>query len=334
MYIAIYGATGYTGLELIKILISHPYFKLSHIYSNTLAGKKLDAISPFFSKLCPLTLEATSNFNSIDNVDAAFLCLPHGKSFDIIKKLINNNKIVIDLSADFRFSDAFIYEKIYNVKHLLPDFLKLRAYGIPEIFKDDILKTNIIANPGCYPTSVIIPLYPLILNNLIDTNNIIADSKSGVSGAGKKATSTTHFCEVNEDFKAYSIFKHRHSPEINQILSKSTNQKTHIIFTPHLLPVTRGIESTIYTKSDISLDALFNEMVEFYRESYFVRVYKEEHIAIKNVAYTNFIDISLFKDGNDIIILSTIDNLVKGASGQAVQNLNIKAGYEETCGLL
>jgi N-acetyl-gamma-glutamyl-phosphate reductase len=334
MNLAIYGATGYTGLELIKLLINHPHFQISHIYSDTMAGKELSTVSPFFKKLCPLTLEATNIYNSFNDIDAVFLCLPHGESFGIVKELISNSKIVIDLSADFRFSNPQLYEKTYKVEHMLPDILKRRAYGIPEIFKDEILKTNIIANPGCYPTSIIMPLYPLIYNNLIDSNNIIADSKSGVSGAGKKSTSTTHFCEVNEDFKAYSVFIHRHSPEINNILSTCVNQDIHVIFTPHLLPITRGIESTIYTKSDISLDALFGKVAEYYKKSYFVRVYKEEYVAIKNVAHTNFIDISLFKDGKDIIILSTIDNLVKGASGQAIQNLNIKAGYEEDCGLL
>jgi N-acetyl-gamma-glutamyl-phosphate reductase len=333
MNISIYGATGYTGLELIRLLLKHPHINISHIYSNSSAGIKIDEISHSFKKLCPLSLEAINNNEIISGVDAIFLCLPHGESFEIIKNIRDDKTIVIDLSADFRFSDALLYEKAYNIKHQLPACLRNRAYGIPEIFKNDIIKTNIIANPGCYPTSIIIPLYPLIYNNLIDKNFIIADSKSGVSGAGKKATNTTHFCEVNEDFKAYSVFTHRHTPEINHILSIRENEKTCVLFTPHLLPLTRGIESTIYAKSDVSLDNLFNKLAEFYKNYYFVRIYKEKIVAIKDVAYTNFIDISIFKEGNDVIILSTIDNLMKGASGQAIQNLNIKAGYEENCGL-
>jgi len=174
----------------------------------------------------------------------------------------------------------------------------------------------------------------LSLNKLILDDYIIADSKSGVSGAGKKATNTTHFCEVNEDFKAYAVFTHRHSPEINHILSTSTTTMAQIIFTPHLLPITRGIESTIYTKSDCSLDNIYNRLCEFYSNHYFVRLYKEECVSIKNVAHTNFIDISLFKDGKHLIILSAIDNLIKGAAGQALQNLNVKAGYDENCGFL
>jgi N-acetyl-gamma-glutamyl-phosphate reductase len=330
MNIAIYGATGYTGLELIKLLIKHPYFKITHIYSDSFAGKKIEDICPFFKNRYSHALENTK-LNEIDNdIDAAFLCLPHGTTFNLVKNLLSEKKIIIDLSADFRFSNAILYEKTYNIKHLLPDILKTRAYGIPEIFKEDILKTNIIANPGCYPTSIIMPLYPL--NKLILDDCVIADSKSGVSGAGKKTTSTTHFCEVNEDFKAYSVFTHRHSPEINHILSTSTEKMGEIIFTPHLLPITRGIESTIYARSDCSLDNIYNTLCEFYRNCYFVRLYKEEHVSIKNVAYTNFIDISVFKDGKHLIILTTIDNLIKGASGQALQNLNVKAGYEENCG--
>lgn len=334
MNIAIYGATGYTGLEIIKLLINHPHFKIAHIYSDTFAGKKLEAVSPFFKKLCSLVLESIKLNVQIDDIDAAFICLPNGTTFDIVKHLYDNKKIIVDLSADFRFSNETIYEQTYNIKHMLPDLLKIRAYGIPEIFKRDILKTTIIANPGCYPTSIIIPLYPLIFNKLIEPHYIVADSKSGVSGAGKKTTETTHFCEVNEDFKAYSVFTHRHSPEINHILSTTTKEQTQIIFTPHLLPVTRGIESTIYAKSASSLDTIYNATAEFYKNSYFVRVYKEEHLSIKNVTHTNFIDISFFKDGKHLIILSTIDNLVKGASGQAIQNLNLKAGYEENCGFL
>jgi len=333
MKIAIIGATGYTGFELIKIALRHPHIELKYLTSDSSADKKISDIYPHLKGLCDMTL-IPNDFNLIvSDIDAVFLCLPHGASMDAAKFFADHNKIVIDLSADFRISDREIYESTYRETHKYPDLLKEFVYGIPELFGDDIRKTKLIANPGCYPTSIILPLYPLIKNELIDTDFIIADSKSGVSGAGKNPTEKTHFCEVNEDFKPYGIFNHRHNPEIDFILSRS-NKSIHVTFTPHLLPINRGILSTIYTKSKSNLDMIIKCLRDTYSDKTFVRIYEKDIPSIKNVAYTNFIDIGIYKDKDNIIIVSTLDNLIKGASGQAVQNLNVLSGFKETDGLL
>lgn len=333
MKIAIIGATGYTGFELIKIAIKHPHLELKYLTSDSSAGKKISDIYPYLKHICDLTLIPNDFERVADAVDAVFLCLPHGASMEAAKFFEEKGKIVIDLSADFRISDPDLYQSTYKEIHKAPELLKKFVYGIPELFENEIKQTKLIANPGCYPTSIIIPLYPLIKNNLIDTDYLIADSKSGVSGAGKTPTEKTHYCEVNEDFKPYGIFSHRHNPEIDYILSKS-KKNTHVVFTPHLLPINRGILSTIYTRSTISREALLDCLRGTYKDKRFVRIYEKDIPSIKNVANTNFIDIAIFKNNDDVIIVSAIDNLIKGASGQAVQNLNIVAGFNETDGLL
>lgn len=333
MKIAIIGATGYTGFELIKIALKHPHLELKYLTSDTSAGKKISEIYPYLKNRCELTLIPNDFENISSDVDAVFLCLPHGASMAAAELFAKKGKIVIDLSADFRISDVGIYQKTYKEMHKAPELLKEFVYGIPELFENEIKQTKLIANPGCYPTSIIIPLYPLIKNKLIDTNYLIADSKSGVSGAGKTPTEKTHYCEVNEDFKPYGIFAHRHNPEIDFVLSKACRD-THVVFTPHLLPINRGILSTIYTKSTASLNELQSCLQDTYRDRKFVRFYENDIPSIKNVAYTNFIDISIHKHNDDVIIVSAIDNLIKGASGQAIQNLNIIANYDEAEGLL
>lgn len=331
MNIAIIGATGYTGFELIKIILKHPHLKIKYLTSDSSSGKKISEIYPFLKNLCDIEL-IPNDFDKISDVDAVFLCLPHGASMNAVKFFRERGVIVVDLSADFRISDPQIYEETYKENHKYPDLLKEAVYGIPELFENEIKQSKLIANPGCYPTSVIIPLFPLIKNNLISTDFIIADSKSGVSGAGKNPTEKTHFCEVNEDFKPYGIFNHRHNPEIDFVLSR--NKNVHVIFTPHLLPINRGILSTIYTKSAANQNTIIDCLKEAYKGKNFVRIYEKDIPSIKNVANTNFIDIGIFKKGDNIIIVSAIDNLIKGASGQAVQNLNIIAGFKETDGLL
>jgi N-acetyl-gamma-glutamyl-phosphate reductase len=331
MKVAVIGATGYTGFELIKILLKHSQVEIKYITSDTSFGKKITDFYP--SLLGRIDLELIkNNFEQIaKNIDAVFLCLPHAASQQAAAFFYEKGKIVIDLSADFRISDKNLYEQTYNIEHKYENLLKKAVYGLPEIYKEEIKKTRLIANPGCYTTSVILPLYPLLKEKLIDSEYIIADSKSGVSGAGKKPSEKTHFCEVNEDFKPYGILSHRHNPEINHILSKSSNTKINVIFTPHLLPINRGIESTIYVKTDTDIDKLYNSYEKYFNNQPFVRIYKNGNIpSIKNVANTNFIDIALFKKDNQLIIVSCIDNLIKGASGQAVQNFNIVCGFDET----
>ncbi|MDK2793296.1 MAG: N-acetyl-gamma-glutamyl-phosphate reductase [Deferribacteres bacterium] len=333
MRIGIIGATGYTGFELIKILSRHKNVKISAVTSDTSAGKKISEIYPYLSNICENEL-LPNNFEQIQEiVDVVFLCLPHGASQEAAKYFFEKGKLVIDLSADFRITDATLYESVYKTKHNAVDVLANSVYGIPELFAEKIKGSKMIANPGCYPTSVILPLYPLLKDNLIEKNMIVADSKSGVSGAGKTPSAKTHFCETNEDFKPYGIFSHRHNPEIDFILSDASPQ-THVIFTPHLLPVNRGIESTIYLKKNCNF-SLKNVLMDFYKDSFFVRIRKDDSIpSIKDVAMTNFVDINIFENGKNVIIVSCIDNLIKGASGQAVQNMNIALGFDEKEGLL
>lgn len=335
MNIGIIGATGFTGIELVKILYKHPDFKISILTSESNQGKYLSDLYPFFKGIVNHRLVG-NDFDMVKrNCDAVFLCLPHAEAQDAAAFFYNSGKIVIDLSADFRFSNNILYEKTYNVKHKYPELLKESVYGLSEIFKSEIKKTRLIANPGCYSTSVILPLYPLIKRELIYFDEmIIADAKSGVSGAGKKPTDKNLFCEVDEDFKPYSIFSHRHNPEINFILSELTDTNIEVLFTPHLLPISRGIETTMYTISDKPLEELINCVTEFYKNCPFVRIYTQPVPSVKNVAYTNFIDIGIYKQNDKVVIVSCIDNLLKGASGQAVQNLNIIAAIDETRGLL
>ncbi|MGA1845594.1 N-acetyl-gamma-glutamyl-phosphate reductase [Deferribacter abyssi] len=333
MNAAIIGATGYTGFELIKILLKHPKIHIRNITSDTYAGTPYSILYPQLTNIFDNKIEPNDYEKIIDSCDIVFLCLPHSASMEAANLFYQKGKVVIDLSADFRYSDTTIYEIAYSTKHKYPELCKKAAYGIPEIFKKDIQNSKLIGNPGCYPTSIIIPLFPLLKEGLI-TEEIIVDSKSGVSGAGKKPIEKTHFCEVNEDFKPYGILSHRHESEIDFIL-KRTDKNIDLVFTPHLLPITRGIESTIYTKSDKNIEILYQCLFDYYSNSAFVRIYNKGKIpAIKNVVNTNYIDIAIFKRKDRVVIVSCIDNLVKGASGQAVQNMNIVLDFNETLGLL
>lgn len=331
--IGIIGATGYTGYELIKLLSRHKFAEIISITSDSSAGTRISDIYPHLRRICDLTLEP-NDYNLIaDKIDVAFLCLPHGAAFEACKYFYEKKKVVIDLSADFRVKDKQLYEKTYNIMHTADNLLKEAVYGIPEIFKKEIKDAKIVANPGCYPTSIIVPLYPLIQEDLIDTSFIVADAKSGVSGAGKAPSSKTHFCEVNEDFKPYNIFAHRHNVEIDFILS-SIKQNINVTFTPHLLPINRGIESCIYFKKKSAAN-LKEVLKNFYEGCFFIRVKEKDEIpCIKDVANTNFIDINVFENKDKVVIVSCIDNLIKGASGQAVQNMNIIFDINECEGLL
>lgn len=331
--VAIVGATGYTGFEIIKLLSRHRDVAISSLTSDTSKGKKISELYPALKNICDATLIPNDYEQIGKTADAVFLCLPHGASQKAGAFFHKMGKIVIDLSADFRISDPRIYESVYNTKHNETETLAKAVYGIPEIFYEDIKKTTFIANPGCYATSVIIPLYPILKAGAAKKDFIIADAKSGVSGAGKNPSEKTHFCEVNEDFKPYGIFSHRHNPEIDFILSMSS-PSTHVVFTPHLLPVNRGIETTIYFRKNAGVDVK-SILAEFYRDRFFVRLRNDESIpSIKDVANTNFIDINVYENGENIIIVSCIDNLLKGASGQAVQNFNILCGFNETESLI
>ncbi|MCH2037874.1 MAG: N-acetyl-gamma-glutamyl-phosphate reductase [Rickettsiales bacterium] len=331
----IIGASGYTGTELIRLLHAHPDVTLSALVADSNAGKSMEDIYPHLSTF---DLPQMVSFDKVkwDDVQAAFCCLPHSKSHQIIASIPEHVKI-IDLSADFRFSDIELYEDTYGCQHSAPQLQRDAVYGLTELFRSDIENARIVACPGCYPTSVIIPLYPLIEAQLIDASYIIADSKSGMSGAGRKTIQTSLFAEINDGIKAYGISTHRHAPEMETILTKaSQGQEPCVQFTPQIVPMNRGILSNLYIRSDQSVAEIRDYLTEFYEDSSFIHVLPNGRApATREVYGTNQCRMGVFegrKEGT-IVISSVIDNLVKGASGQAVQNMNIMFGLDETKGL-
>jgi N-acetyl-gamma-glutamyl-phosphate reductase len=332
--IAIIGASGYTGVELIRILLNHPNAEISALCANSNAGQKIEELYPHLNSfnLPKLNKVEEVNFNEIDVV---FCCLPHATSQEIIKNLHEIKSLkIIDLSADFRLENPADYKKWYDHDHSAIEAQKNAIYGLSEINRNKIKKSNLIACPGCYPTSILLPLIPLLENNLVKKENIIADSKSGVSGAGRSLKQGNLFCEINNSFKAYGVGKHRHVSEIEQELAKSAKSSVTIDFTPHLIPINRGIISTIYAdlENKISVQDVKNCLKTKYQDEYFVKIVDE--VSITNVASTNFCEIAVFEArSGKVIITSAIDNLCKGASGQAVQNMNIIFGLDERAGL-
>ena len=332
--VAIIGASGYTGAELLRLLTLHPFVSVVTVTSRQFEGKKVTEVFPHLLKspFSELQFEPYNPKKIVKNCDVVFCCLPHKASFPIVKELytLNPELKIIDFSADFRFKNPETYEEVYKVEHSAKELFESATYGLPEINREEIKKKNIIANPGCYPTSVILGLYPARVKGLIDTSfPVIADSKSGVTGAGRKATLSFTFCEVNESFKAYGVEGHRHAPEIAEKLNLPA-----VRFTPHLVPMNRGILSTIYFRTNASKKELQEIYREFYKNEYFVRV-RNSPPSTSEVAGTNFCDIYVTKEeatGLGIVI-SAIDNIGKGASGQAVQNMNILCGFPETTGL-
>lgn len=339
LQIAIIGASGYTGAELIRILLNHKKVEIVALVANSNAGQKIEQLYPH---LIHYNLPALKKIDEVDfsKIDVAFGCLPHTASQETFKKLLadpkNSNLKIIDLSADFRLEDVADYEKWYDHEHVAKELQPQAVYALSEIHRNKIKKSNLIACPGCYPTSALLPLIPLLQNNLIEKHDIIIDSKSGTSGAGRSIKQGNLFCEVNESVKAYSIGKHRHIGEIEQELSKAAGEKIEIDFTPHLLPINRGIISTIYAKINpkFSLEDIQNCLETKYEDEPFVNVISGEP-NIKDVVGTNFCVISAkaAHTKGKVIIVSVIDNLCKGASGQAVQNMNIVFGFDEKEGL-
>lgn len=337
--VAILGGSGYTGGELLRLLTGHPSVNVSAVTSERFAGLPVSVSLPGFRnpdmKFEPLHLTTV-----MKKADLFFLCLPHGASQKKVASLYRAGKKVIDLSADYRLKSAGVYKRWYNSPHLYANLLKKAVYGLPEIYRDEIRNASIIANPGCYPVSALLGLFPVIGKGFIDRTSIIIDSKSGTSGAGRTPAQPFMFCEVNESVKAYAITVHRHTPEIQQELSFFSQKKISVIFTPHLMPMDRGILCTIYVrlKKKIPLPAVQKLYRDFYRDEPFVRVLGNGvYPATKAVKGSNFCDISVFKhdgQGQTLIIVSAIDNLIKGASGSAVHNMNIMYGFEETAGLL
>ncbi|TVR78519.1 MAG: N-acetyl-gamma-glutamyl-phosphate reductase [Chitinophagaceae bacterium] len=332
---AIIGATGYTGSELARLLLFHPNVEIVAITSESHSGKKFSDIHAQFTNMLDMPL---CSVNDIDeqNIDVAFLALPHGVSMDYVKKFRNSSFKIIDFSGDFRLENKLVFESWYNMEHKYEVGFERFVYGLPELYKEVIQKADYVANPGCFPTGSLLALYPLLKNNLCEEKGVIIDAKTGTTGAGIKPSATTLFSNVNDNFAAYGLKKHRHTIEIEYHLSNLTNLNINLQFTPHILPVDRGILTSCYIKNaqKVTEQNLKDLYKSHYKEDPFIRM-RENPPSLKDVRGTNFCDIYLTTDertGN-IIIVSAIDNLVKGASGQAVHNMNIMYGLEETKGL-
>ncbi len=337
--VAIIGASGYTGAELVRILLNHPQAEIKALIANSNAGQKMEEIYPHFIHY---NLPNLVKIDEVDfaAIDAAFCCLPHTTSQEVIAKLMadkkNSHLKIFDLSADFRLENTDDYKKWYGHDHVAAALQPQAIYGLSEIHRNKIKKSSLIACPGCYPTSALLPLIPLLENDLILPKGIIVDSKSGATGAGRSLKTGNLFCEVNNSVKAYSIGKHRHIGEIEQELGKAYGSRLEIDFTPHLIPINRGIISTIYAdiNAKFSLQDIKNCLQTKYEDEYFVRVIDGEP-NISDVIGTNFCIMSAnqSRSGDKVILVSVIDNLCKGASGQSVQNMNIVFGFDEKSGL-
>lgn len=334
---AVIGATGYAGAELVRILSGHPLSELTMITSRQYAGALFSDVYPAMAGIVNLRCQAFSENAVSQEADVVFTALPHKASMDIVPGLIDQGKKVIDLSADFRFKDPAIYEAWYE-PHQAKDLLKSAVYGLAEIYGDGIRKASLVGNPGCYPTSVLLPLLPLVKAPFVDLHNIVADSKSGTSGAGRSVSLSSLFCEVNEGFKAYKVAEHRHNPEMDEVLSLFSGRAVRITFTPHLVPMTRGMLTTIYIglKEPVSTEDVASCLDSYYANKPFIRLCPPGGFPnTTHVRGTNYCDIGfkVAQHTRRLIIVSAIDNLVKGASGQAVQNMNIMLGFPETAGL-
>jgi N-acetyl-gamma-glutamyl-phosphate reductase len=333
----IIGATGYAGAELVRILSGHPDVTLTAITSRQYAGIPFAAVFPAMAGRVDLVCEAYSADRFGEVTDVVFTALPHQLPMAFAPDLLSLGKKVVDLSADFRFKDQATYERFYQ-PHTAGDLLAASVYGLSEINFKEIQQASLVGNPGCYPTSVLMPLVPLLQKGLIDPDSIIADAKSGVSGAGRSVSLTTHFCEVNEGFKAYKVAAHRHTPEMEESLSAAAGRPVHLTFTPHLVPATRGMLTTLYATpvQGAGQAEIRACLADFYAGCAFVRLLDEDQFPnISHVRGTNFCDVGLTVEGSTgrLILICAIDNLVKGAAGQAVQNMNIMFGLEETAGL-
>ncbi|MBT9131887.1 N-acetyl-gamma-glutamyl-phosphate reductase [candidate division NPL-UPA2 bacterium Unc8] len=336
--VGIIGATGYGGAELLRLLLSHPEVEVASLAAKMdRAREKIADIFPQLKGKTDLICNNLDMEKMAKVTDFIFLALPHKTSMKIAPWLLEADKRVIDLSADYRLQDGETYKKWYKVKHTSKHLLDEAVYGLPELYRNKIKDAALIANPGCYPTSVILGLAPLLSHNLIEHEEIIVDSKSGVSGAGRFAGDSFNFSEVAENFKAYKIMSHAHQPEMEEQLSKFCQGEVKVVFVPHLLPLKRGILSTIYGK--LKKEARSSEVLRIYHKFYqnepFVNVLDNELPEIRAISGTNYCQIGLHIDRSmkRIVIISALDNLIKGAAGQAIQNMNIMCGFNETEGL-
>lgn len=336
--VAVAGASGYTGGELLRLLIGHPHVELVAVTSETYAGKPVAAAFPGLLGLTDLAFEPLDPARLASVADIVFLALPHTASAPTAAALLEAGCRVIDLSADFRLRDPRVYEHWYRVKHPVPGLLKEAVYGLPEFHRDAIRPARLVAVPGCYPTGALLGLQPLVRAGRIALDSIIVDAASGVSGAGRKLDLALHFSEANENFKAYAVASHRHTPEMEQELSRMVGREIVLSFTPHLVPMTRGILSTIYANltSAMAAEGLHELFHQTYKGEPFIRVVPVGTFPeTKQVWGSNYCDIGVAVDPRNgrAIVITALDNLIKGAAGQAIQAMNLMADFEETLGL-
>ena len=340
--VAVVGASGYSGEELVRLLIRHPFVTLVALTSRQHAGQNLAAVYPRFArqKYASLTfIDSDVTAIAASGARCVFLALPHGVATEFARPLLDSGLRVLDLSADFRLKNPAIYEEFYGEKHRAPELAERSVYGSPELYREQIRGAPLVACPGCYPTGAILPLAPLLRRRLLDPATIVITSMSGVSGAGRNAKIDYLFAECNESVRAYGVPRHRHVPEIEQELGAAYGSPVTVNFTPHLIPVTRGIHTTIHASpaAGVEPDQIGNALAEAYAEEPFVRLMNDgAFVDTKHVTQTNFLDIAWRFDPrtNRVILFSAEDNLVKGAAGQAVQCLNVMCGWAETTGLL
>lgn len=335
---AIVGGTGYGAVELIRLLQKHPNVQLKSVISHSQSGTEINEVYPHLTDILNIQMDEWNIQKLKNEVDAVFFATPSGVSSKLVPHCIDHGLKCIDLSGDFRLYSQDVYSEWYEKEAPPKQYLKLATYGLTEIYEEEIKNSSFVANPGCYPTATLLGLIPAIKAGLVKTGSIIVDGKSGVSGAGKSLSLNTHFSEINENIKAYKVGKHQHIPEIEQFLTKESDEEVKISFTTHMIPMTRGIMCTIYFQ--LTEQKTTSELIELYSELYknkpFVRIRKEGAIpTTKEVLGSNFCDIGLFVDErtNRCTVISVIDNLVKGAAGQAIQNLNVMYGWDEQTGL-
>ena len=333
--VAIVGATGYTGSELVRLLYRHPQVKIELLVSENRVGEPFSRIYPAFRGVEDRPLMPLSALSDTE-LDLVFLALPYGISMDLVRLYGLSRFRIIDLSGDFRLHSPELYETWYQQPHTAADYLNQAVYGLPELNREQIRSAQLVANPGCYPTSAILLLAPLLKSKLIETVGIIVDSKSGVTGAGATPKTSNHFCEVFDSFRAYGLLRHRHTPEMEQALTEAVGEKIELLFTPHLLPIDRGILTTAYamTASGVTTELLRETLLNFYKDEPFIRVIDTPPV-VKHVRGSNYCDLFVTRDPrtNRVLAISVLDNLMKGASGQAVQNMNIMFGWAEDLAL-
>ncbi|MGB2705833.1 MAG: N-acetyl-gamma-glutamyl-phosphate reductase [Candidatus Omnitrophota bacterium] len=333
--VGVIGASGYTGEEIVKILARHKGVKIAVLQAVVENEVPISKIFPYLEGKVDLVCKKPDVKKARESADLFFLALPHTVSMAVAPEFLKSGKSVIDLSADYRL-DVDEYEEWYGVKHKDAANIKKAVYGLPELFRDKIKKAKLIANPGCYPTGALLAVIPLVKAGLADINTMVIDAKSGATGAGRKAHISLSFSEVNENMKAYKIDEHQHKPEISMVIKDVTGKSPNVVFVPHLVPLNRGILSTVYMDleketSNVKINQIYKD---FYKKEPFVRVMAEGELpTIRDVQYTNFCNIGIKVTGKKVIAVSCIDNLLKGAAGQAVQNMNIMCGFKEDEGL-